>query len=225
VTAHRGVLGLAGYARVFCALAEPMTKPQLIGTGLLGKNAALRFVRALHEAGHIRVCAWDVRPHQAPLPVWLAQPRRLGDAPCPTKRDNGRAIRFHHPVASPQTINRLLHVFVQLLDALAIEPHSIGELARLTGCDDISVRKCLRALAAGKAVRVADWIMRRGGGGGAPVPQYALGRGPVARRPPRTPRKEINRRFREKAARRAQFWPLEQALMRMSANQFLQEAA
>jgi hypothetical protein len=189
-------IGMAGYARILGALKEPMTTAELMARCNVGKGAANRFVAAHHKRGRIRIVDWSMGHRKAPLPVWLAGAGP--DAPYPTKRPNGDAVRAPKSERVHRAIWSELRAFLDFLDALGDGHSTCEELRADTGLTIISVRRLVRVLRETKQIRIASWV--RPASGGRAVAAYTLGHGPSAPKPALRTRQQSNAAYRQRRA-------------------------
>jgi len=172
----RSRLGFSGYARALAALHDSgMTAAGITEAGLMQRNAANRFVQALHRRGRIFIESW-IQPYRwTPQPVWRAG---FGlDATYPTHRTTGRPARprpkAHEDNGKP--IGPELLSFVDMLDVMESRPKTAIGLAEATGLSIQTVRRAMWTMRACRLVRICGW-QRRASRAGAPIPIYEFGR-------------------------------------------------
>ena len=193
-------LGVAGYAHLAAMMVQqPCTVLGLMRRAGLGHVAAYRFIATLHALRYAHVAGWEMEPGRNAMPLWAFGPGV--DAPPPTHRPNGRPVQALR-LPKRQVCPGVLH-FVQLLRAIET-PASATEVQEATGMHHTPVREFLDAMQALELAHVPLWGHRPQGG--APMPQYQLGRGRNAPEPTRVLQKQSHEldMARQRRARRHQ---------------------
>lgn len=198
-------LGMEGYARLLSLLrTKPMTTTELQVAGNIGRTAAVNFLSSAHLLGIVHIADWQAG-NRRPF-----RPRYLGfagdDLPMPASRPSGRESHgnpriAYRSVAAPEVIG-----FKVLLDALN-EVRTRKEIIEHTGLDYRTVRRGVAALVKYKIAHLVCWT-GRDFGGGAPQPNFLIGPGPNASRPPFVNATVIQRDYRTRRATRDKFKPL-----------------
>ena len=202
---RNGQLGWIGYARVLIAIKESggISRIGLHRAGVVCGTAGRRIVRAFHAAGLVHIAGYESAPRVTPTPI-LA----FGPGHDVTPPDGPHRTLYESCEPEPAMLGR----FVTGMQLPSAEPMSIRELCERLGVGWwVGASNTLRALRRAGMAHVAAWEPR-GGNGGAPIECFAFGPGKDAARPKPEKRRDINRRYRERARARAQFSGLQSVM-------------
>lgn len=179
-------------------IEKPDTTAGLVERLAIGRTAAYRIVNALHSRLRlIHICEWRLKPRAWPVPVFAFGAGL--DVPPPEMALYGRRSRYTaRERTAPAPVS--LIVFASLVRALS-EPRAVDELVEITGANICTIRRAVRVLHAERLIRIARYEAPggRATGGLTRLWQWAPGQRD-ANRPRRKPKREINRRHRERMA-------------------------
>lgn len=179
-------LGLRGYVRVLVALRDkPMTRSELVATGLIGKTAAQRLTRRMYHEGIIRVIGYKSTGLRVrSLPVFAYGP--------------GNCVDADIPLPSAGALNVEVMAFASLMTELDF-PTSVPDLQKKTGLYRRSIAATIDELRKAGMVRIAGWQSNRVRGG-PPMRLWQLGSEPDVPRPSVNLRSARNARYRARLA-------------------------
>lgn len=198
--------GIAGCVQLVALLRDkPASICAFRAEHSLSYCGAYGVIGSLYAMGMAHVSGWLIRPRCRPVAVFSFGPGV--DVECPGLTSKGRQSKGGEKPGAKSPSSTMV-ALVYAMRAIQDQPHTREELSEITGLHRRPCVLMLKAMVDHGFAHVAGWDRPHIG---APIPTYAAGQKPAAKRPKRESRKSINARYWQRYKQRQQFAPLHQA--------------